>query len=48
MALAGAFLVKGELEAGRSEAEKALALNPDSFVYLEWIGADAEAQRRRR
>jgi tetratricopeptide (TPR) repeat protein len=38
VALSGAFLVKGELAAGRSEAEKALELNPDSFVYLEWIG----------
>jgi adenylate cyclase len=37
-ALALAFLVKGELRAGRFEAEKAYDLNPDSFVYLEWIG----------
>jgi tetratricopeptide (TPR) repeat protein len=37
-ALAAAFLVKGELGAGRAEAEKAYELNPDSFVYLEWIG----------
>ena len=38
VALAGALLVKGELAAGRAEAEKAYELNPDSFVYLEWIG----------
>ncbi len=37
-ALAAAFLAKGELAAGRAEAEQAYALNPDSFVYLEWIG----------
>jgi adenylate cyclase len=37
-ALAVAFLVKGELGAGRIEAEKAYDLNPNSFVYLEWIG----------
>jgi adenylate cyclase len=37
-ALAGAFLLKGELGAGRVEAEKAYGLNPESFVYLEWIG----------
>ena len=37
-ALARAFLLKGELGAGRVEAEKAYELNPDSFVYLEWIG----------
>ena len=37
-ALAAAFLLKGELGAGRVEAEKAYDLNPDSFVYLEWIG----------
>ena len=36
-ALAGALLLKGELEACRAEAEKALELNPDSLVYLEWI-----------
>jgi adenylate cyclase len=36
--LAGAFLVKGELAAGLAETEKAYALNPDSFVYGEWIG----------
>ena len=38
VALAGAFLVKGELSAGRREAERAYDLNPDSFIYLEWIG----------
>ena len=37
-ALAAAFLFKDELGAGRVEAEKAYDLNPDSFVYLEWIG----------
>ncbi len=37
-ALAGALLVKGELAASRAEAESALELNPDSLVYLEWIG----------
>jgi adenylate cyclase len=37
-ALAGALLLKGEVGAGRVEAEKAYDLNPDSFVYLEWIG----------
>jgi adenylate cyclase len=37
-ALAGALLLKGELAASRAEAESALALNPDSLVYLEWIG----------
>ena len=37
-ALAGALLVKGELAAARAEAESALELNPDSLVYLEWIG----------
>lgn len=36
--LACAFLIKGELGAGRVEAEKAHAINPESFVYLEWIG----------
>jgi TolB-like protein len=36
--LAGALLIKGELAAGREEAEKAYELNPGSFVYLEWIG----------
>jgi adenylate cyclase len=38
VALAGALMVKGELAAGRAEAETAYELNPDSFVYLEWIG----------
>ena len=38
VALAGALLLKGELAASRTEAEKALELNPDSLVYLEWIG----------
>jgi adenylate cyclase len=37
-ALAGAFLVKGELAAALSEARAALELNPDSLVYLEWVG----------
>ncbi len=37
-ALAGAFLLKGELGAGRVEAEKAYELNPGSLFYLEWIG----------
>jgi adenylate cyclase len=37
-ALAGAFLIQGELGAGRAEAEKAYAINPDSLTYLEWIG----------
>jgi adenylate cyclase len=37
-ALAGALLVKGELAAARTEAQAALDLNPDSLVYLEWIG----------
>jgi adenylate cyclase len=36
--LAAAFLAKGELAAGLAEAQKAYALNPDSVVYLEWIG----------
>ncbi len=38
VALAGALLLKGEIAATRAEAEKALELNPDSLVYLEWIG----------
>ena len=38
MALAGALLLKGELAAARVEAEKAYEADPDSFVYLEWIG----------
>jgi adenylate cyclase len=38
VALAGALLIKGELAAARAEAEAALELNPDSLVYLEWIG----------
>ena len=37
-ALASAFLLKGELGAGRVEAERAYELSPDSLVYLEWIG----------
>ena len=37
-ALAGALLVKGELAAARAEVESALEINPDSLVYLEWIG----------
>jgi adenylate cyclase len=37
-ALAGALLMKGELAAGCVEAEKAYALDPDSYVYLEWVG----------
>ncbi len=37
-ALAGALLVKGELAAARAEVQSALDLNPDSLVYLEWIG----------
>jgi len=37
-ALAGALLVKGELAAARAEVQGALDLNPDSLVYLEWIG----------
>ena len=37
-ALAAAFLQKGELEAGIAETEKAFEINPESFVYLEWIG----------
>jgi adenylate cyclase len=37
-ALAGALLVKGELEAARTEVQAALDLNPESLVYLEWIG----------
>jgi tetratricopeptide (TPR) repeat protein len=37
-ALAGALLVKGELAASRAEVQSALDLNPDSLVYLEWIG----------
>ena len=36
--LASAFLLKGELGAGRVEAERAHGLNPGSLVYLEWIG----------
>ena len=38
VALAGALLVKGELAASRAEVQSALDLNPDSLVYLEWIG----------
>jgi adenylate cyclase len=37
-ALAGALLVTGELTASRAQAQSALDLNPDSLVYLEWIG----------
>ncbi len=37
-ALAAALLLKGELAAARAEAQSALDLNPDSLVYLEWIG----------
>ncbi len=36
--LAGAFLIKGELEIARTETEKAYEINPDSLTYLEWIG----------
>lgn len=36
--LAGAFLIKGELEVARTETEKAYEINPDSLTYLEWIG----------
>jgi tetratricopeptide (TPR) repeat protein len=36
--LAFALLVKGETAAGRAEAESALALNPETLVYLEMIG----------
>jgi tetratricopeptide (TPR) repeat protein len=38
VALAATLLMKGELAAGRAEAEKALALRPGSLVYVEWIG----------
>jgi adenylate cyclase len=38
VALAGALLMKGELAATRAEAEAAYALQPESLVYLEWIG----------
>jgi adenylate cyclase len=38
VALAGALLVKGEVEAARREALSALEVNRDSLVYLEWIG----------
>jgi adenylate cyclase len=37
-ALAFALLVKGETAAGRAEAESALALNPETLVYVEMIG----------
>jgi tetratricopeptide (TPR) repeat protein len=37
-ALAFALLVKGETAAGLAEAEKALTLNPETFVYLEIVG----------
>ncbi|HEX9186116.1 MAG TPA: tetratricopeptide repeat protein [Vicinamibacteria bacterium] len=36
--LAFALLVKGETAAARAEAEKALELNPETFVYLEVVG----------
>ncbi len=36
--LAFALLVKGEREAGRAEVESALAVNPDTYVYLESLG----------
>jgi adenylate cyclase len=36
--LAFALLVKGETAAGLIETESALALNPETFVYLETIG----------
>ncbi len=35
---AAALLLKGELAAARLEVQAALDLNPDSLVYLEWIG----------
>ena len=38
VALAAAFLQKGELDAGRAEVERAYEIHPDSFIYLEWIG----------
>lgn len=38
VALAAALLMKGELATGRLEAEKAYALDPDTYVYPEWIG----------
>jgi adenylate cyclase len=38
VALAAAFLQKGELAASRAEAERAYEINPDSLIYLEWIG----------
>jgi len=37
-ALAAALMLKGELAAARVEVQSALELNPDSLVYLEWIG----------
>ena len=37
-ALAGALLVKDELAASSGRSRNALELNPDSLVYLEWIG----------
>jgi adenylate cyclase len=37
-ALAAALMLKGELAAARAEVQSALDLNPDSLVYLEWIG----------
>jgi adenylate cyclase len=36
--LVSALLVKGEVEAGQAELEKALSLNEGSLVYLEIIG----------
>jgi tetratricopeptide (TPR) repeat protein len=38
VALAGALLLQGELALARTEVQSALDLNPDSLVYLEWIG----------
>jgi adenylate cyclase len=35
--LAAAFLFRGELAIARTELQSALELNPESFVYLEWI-----------
>ena len=37
-ALAFALLVKGETAAGLAETERALVLNPETFVYLEMFG----------
>lgn len=38
LALAYALMLADELPAARAEAEQALALNPDSFIFLENIG----------